>query len=1573
MEILIIEIHCLAGSAIGAVFSPNGNGSAVGSLVGLVGGVIFGIVKSSLNEDGCNDSNDLPEALSVVQTKLEDISEKIEDVSNNVQIGRKENNINYRITQDLVQVSREENEINFQINRGLINQDRIENNINFGINRALMEQGRQENYAKFARTRGLVKQGRVENQINFQKAQGLMNQGRLENFINFNETQGLINEGRHENLINFALTQGLVDQGREENQDNFAITRNLINRGRVESKIDFKVTRELINHGRRENLINFAITQDLITQGQWENLMNFKVIEGSVAQLRDDTLKGFSFLSKQADKNIEAITIARLEVRQRFNIAYKLLDRNFDATNAGRVENLRNFEVTNNLLNQIGDAVTRNQAQAMAERLLFYTSTVNLIRESTNETISAIDDAKQNILRAIDKSKVEPILSKLTTFLAYFNSELEGIKSSNTKQILAKLQEPNGFLFYLAESRTPRGVNSLHSLLSDIINQGLAIPKSSDDELALITLDALFTGTQTYVSVLAFLMEAYSFLADHYYKEMNVEQFHAHITLINVRYNDFKRSLNNGIIGQVADILLQVQRTGIIYGEMLFSTRRKNLEALRNSIMRFDLALKTLQTEPAKLQRKPEFPSLKDKAVFYGPWKPGRTVSYAIQYKYNNVLSKIGEFTKAFTLVEGMANPKIQIPSAPYGVTSRLVFRKFDNEKPEYVGTVGGTKQTSFQDIDKDLFNAAGSLNEALGKVEVRYFLDSGANISAKYDDEMTALHKASAAGNSLVVEVIVEAGADLSAPDLHGRKPIHHAAETGYVETMKKLFLLGADVNSKTRDDLTPLHIAALYGNRDVLQYLFTLKDIDANAVTKDNFTAFHLSVLAGHFSATSILADNDGVNVNAPDENSFTPLHHAVATENEEMLKLLLQNRRINVNAKASDDLTALHLAVASGNKEIVDILLTQSNANIMSKSIGGFTALHMAAANGHSQVLQSLLNRLSTDSESINSLSAEKWTPLHLAISFKHVQTVTRLLLHSNIDIEVKAEGGLTPLHLAAGTDQAKVASKLMLLDVNLEEQSDLGLRALHYAAWYGSKNAASILLKEADVNAKTRFGLTPLHLAVIGNHLNIVEQLTTSANLSIHSATESGATALHLAAVSGNNAIVMHLLQHGAKVNAKDKFGMTAFDMAIDNKQNSTSNLLKLHGGKSSMCLQIGNSNEKNEEGFTLLQVAAQKGDLVRVLELVSCGVEVGAFSNNGSNALHEAVSFERKDVIAALIDSGIDMNAKRTDGWAAIHISCLASDPVPILRILLQKGVDVNSVTNDGKTALDIAVKEGKTSVEAFLRSQGGKSGICLRPETVDLRDSDGLTKLHKAARDGSITDVKNLISCGANVHVLSHMGTTALHEAAYNGRDEVIAELLNAGAKINQQKETVNGWAAIHMASLRGHRSTVSLLLERGADINLSTLGKRTATDIAENNGQEEITSFLKQRGGQAFDCIGLKNINKKDSKGWTPLQYAVHEGNREKIKTLLKCGATQDILELLPPGLDPKVEKKDVAITLNVAAANGNMPDVKALLEKGADVNFKSADGKTPLDLALDNGHYDVADVLITYGGIQS
>jgi len=53
----------------------------------------------------------------------------------------------------------------------------------------------------------------------------------------------------------------------------------------------------------------------------------------------------------------------------------------------------------------------------------------------------------------------------------------------------------------------------------------------------------------------------------------------------------------------------------------------------------------------------------------------------------------------------------------------------------------------------------------------------------------------------------------------------------------------------------------------------------------------------------------------------------------------------------------------------------------------------------------------------------------------------------------------------------------------------------------------------------------------------------------------------------------------------------------------------------------------------------------------------------------------------------------------------------------------------------------------------------------------------------------------------------------------------------------------------------------------------------------------------------------------------------------------------------------------------LHMAAFGGNTDEVEALLEKGADVNCRSKDGKTALHLAAATGHTKCANLLIAHG----
>jgi ankyrin repeat protein len=61
---------------------------------------------------------------------------------------------------------------------------------------------------------------------------------------------------------------------------------------------------------------------------------------------------------------------------------------------------------------------------------------------------------------------------------------------------------------------------------------------------------------------------------------------------------------------------------------------------------------------------------------------------------------------------------------------------------------------------------------------------------------------------------------------------------------------------------------------------------------------------------------------------------------------------------------------------------------------------------------------------------------------------------------------------------------------------------------------------------------------------------------------------------------------------------------------------------------------------------------------------------------------------------------------------------------------------------------------------------------------LDERDAYGQTKLHKAAFDGAMDDVFNLLLKGANTNAVDRNGWTPFHCAASQGQIEIMLMLL---------------------------------------------------------------------------------------------------------------------------------------------------------------------------------------------------
>ena len=83
-------------------------------------------------------------------------------------------------------------------------------------------------------------------------------------------------------------------------------------------------------------------------------------------------------------------------------------------------------------------------------------------------------------------------------------------------------------------------------------------------------------------------------------------------------------------------------------------------------------------------------------------------------------------------------------------------------------------------------------------------------------------------------------------------------------------------------------------------------------------------------------------------------------------------------------------------------------------------------------------------------------------------------------------------------------------------------------------------------------------------------------------------------------------------------------------------------------------------------------------------------------------------------------------------------------------------------------------------------------------------------------------------------------------------------------------------------------------------------------------------------------------DVNTKDSNGNTPLQYAVWEGRSEMVSLLIKHGA------------DVNVETGK-STPIHTSVLKGNYQITELLIGRDSKLNVINADGKTPLDLAVE------------------
>jgi hypothetical protein len=178
------------------------------------------------------------------------------------------------------------------------------------------------------------------------------------------------------------------------------------------------------------------------------------------------------------------------------------------------------------------------------------------------------------------------------------------------------------------------------------------------------------------------------------------------------------------------------------------------------------------------------------------------------------------------------------------------------------------------------------------------------------------------------------------------------------------------------------------------------------------------------------------------------------------------------------------------------------------------------------------------------------------LHRACKKGDAAAVEALLRANPLTVFAKAHDGQTALHFAVAYAHAYVARLLIEAGADVNARNRVGLSPLHLGCEIDDPRAlVSVLLAHgADVHARDNAAYTPLHYAATRaakpDAADLLEMLL-DAGADVDAQTQKGESALHLASLAlqkedGGEAAVRLLISRGARVDTVDKVGLRAFD-------------------------------------------------------------------------------------------------------------------------------------------------------------------------------------------------------------------------------------------------------------------------------------------------------------------------------------------------------------------------------------------------------------------------------------------
>jgi ankyrin repeat protein len=368
-------------------------------------------------------------------------------------------------------------------------------------------------------------------------------------------------------------------------------------------------------------------------------------------------------------------------------------------------------------------------------------------------------------------------------------------------------------------------------------------------------------------------------------------------------------------------------------------------------------------------------------------------------------------------------------------------------------------------------------------------------------------------------------------------------------------------------------------------------------------------------------------------------------------------------------------------------------------------------------------------------------------------------------------------------------------------------------------------------------------------------------------------------------------------------------------------------------------QKADINYKNDQGNTVLHVAARDAGEAMLFTLFKHEAKTEVQNSKGATALHLAVHYNNMVAIKYLVENNANINAQTNYKTTPLHIAAL-KEKIEIAEYLVQKGAEINSQDDEGATPLYLAAKGGFTeSCRLLIKSKAN----------LNIKNVEGISPFYKAVKEGHLGVIQVLDELRINLQSLNKYKASLLFTAAQEGHLHIARYLLKGNIPfknlINEDERT-----PLTVAVGYGHLELVEFFIDQG----FNNLSKHPLVSsplrVAVINRQIEIVDALIKK-------------------------YKFNPNSIDKFiyTTLLSEAMDYEYIEiakiLLENGANPDLPNNDNSTALHKAASQGNIDAINLLLMHKASVDVRGNKGYTPMQEAAKRWHCQAIKILIEYG----